>query len=168
MAREMTHRHPEGDPRPTHGQVEHGGAERTLELEEERLRVGKETERAGEVRLGKQVTEHTETAEVPLREERVVVERRPVAERPADGEIGDSDRTVEVPVMRERPVAEKEAVVTEEVGVRKETTERTEQVRANLRKEELVTENEGELIEGGHSASAPRQGAHDRETMRGE
>ena len=148
MAGEMTHRHSDGDPRPTHGQVEHGDSEHTLQLEEERLRVGTEREQAGAVRLGKQVTEHTETAEVPLREERVVVERRPVAERPAGGEIGDSDQSVAVPVMRERPVAEKEAVVTEEVGIRKETTERTEQVRANLRKEELVTENDGELVEG--------------------
>jgi len=131
-----------------------GESEETLRLREERLRVGKEREQAGEVQLGKRVTERTETVEVPVREERVVVERRPVNERVAGGEITETDRTIEVPVERERVRAEKEAVVTEEVGVRKDVTERTQPVEANLRKEELVVEGEGELVEGGRNLNA--------------
>ena len=126
----------------------------TMRLREERLRVGTEREQAGEVQLGKRVTERTETVEVPVREERVVVERRPVNERATSGEITETDRTIEVPVERERVRAEKEAVVTEEVGVRKEVTERSQPVQANLRKEELVVEGEGDVIEGGRNLNA--------------
>lgn len=140
--------------------------EDTLQLREERLRVGKETEQAGEVRLGKQVTERTETVEVPLREERVVIERHPVNERVAGGEISDTDETIEVPVERERAVAEKEAVVTEEVGVRKEAVERTQQVQGTVRKEELVVDGEGDVVQGGRNLNAPPTESRDRERTR--
>ena len=118
------------------------------------------------MRLGKRVVERTETTEVPLREERVVIERHPVNERVAGGEITDSGETIEVDVMRERAVAEKEAVVTEEVGVRKEVTQRTEQVQGTVRKEELVVEGEGDLVEGGRNANMPRQDTYQQERTR--
>jgi uncharacterized protein (TIGR02271 family) len=136
--------------------------EETLRLREERLRVGKEREQAGEVRLGKQVVERTETAEVPLREERVVIERRAV-NKPADGDVDLREKTIEVPVERERAVVEKEAVVTEEVGVRKEAVERTQQVQGTVRKEELVVEGEGDVVEGGRNLNAPQTGTYQRE-----
>jgi len=138
----------------------------TLRLREERLRVGKERERAGEVELGKRVVERTETAEVPLREERVVVERRPVNERADGGEIREADKTIRVPVERERAVADKETVVTEEVGVRKEAVERTQQVQGTVRKEELVTEGEGDLVEGDRNLNAPAADTYERERTR--
>ena len=117
-----------------------------IRLREERLRVATEREQAGEVHLAKRVVEHTETADVPVVEERVVIERRPMGHVPAAvAGIGDG-ATIEVSVMRERAVAEKEAVVVEEVAVRKETVERTERVEATLKKEELVTEGAEELI----------------------
>jgi uncharacterized protein (TIGR02271 family) len=131
-----------------------GEDEESLQLREERLRVGKEREQAGEVRLGKQVVERTETAEVPLREERVVIERRAVNE-PARGDVDLREKTIEVPVERERAVVDKEAVVTEEVGVRKEAVERTQQVQGTVRKEELVVEGEGDVVEGGRNLNAP-------------
>jgi uncharacterized protein (TIGR02271 family) len=140
----------------------------TLQLREERLRVSTEREQAGEVRLGKQVTEHTETVAVPLREERVVIERHPVNERVAGGQISDTDQTIEVPVERERAVAEKEAVVTEEVGVRKEAVERTQQVQGTVRKEELVVEGEGDVVESGRNPNAPPTETYERERSRRE
>jgi len=136
-----------------------------LQLREERLRVGTVQEEAGAVELGKRVVERTETAEVPLREERVVIERRPVAERVAGGEIADTDETLEVDLMRERAVVDKEAVVTEEVGVRKEATERTEQVQGTVRKEELVAEEHGDVDVAG-DANRARGGAYEAERTR--
>ena len=117
----------------------------SVQLREERPRVETRQEQAGEVRLGKQVTERQETVNVPVREERVVIERTPAAGQPARGEITDSDQTVDVPLTRERPAVEKETVVAEEVNVRKETTERPEQVQTTLRKEELDVQDGGNV-----------------------
>jgi uncharacterized protein (TIGR02271 family) len=116
-----------------------------IQLSEERLRVTKEQEQAGEVRLGTRVVEHEETVEVPLREERVVIERTSVTGQVTPGEITGTSETIEVPVMRERANIEKEAVVTEEVNVRTEAVERTERVRETVRKEELVVDEEGDV-----------------------
>ena len=124
----------------------------TLQLREERLRVGTEREQAGQVELGKRVTERTETAEVPVSEERVVIERRPASGEAVGGEIRDTNETIEVPVERERVRAETETVVTEEVDVRKEAVERTEQVQGTVRKEELEVRGQGDVItEGGQT-----------------
>ena len=139
--------------------------EESIRLREERLRVGREREQVGEVEVGKRVVEQVETAEVPLREERVVVERRPV-NQPATSGVDLHDETIEVPVERERAVAGKEAVVTEEVTVRKDTVERAQPVEANLRKEELVVESEGDVVEGGRDPHAPREADDRRGTTR--
>ena len=129
--------------------------EQSLQLREERLRVEKQPEEAGAVRLGKQVTEHTETVNVPVREERVVIERTPGSGQPAGRERTGEDQTIEVPVERERVNVGKEAVVTEEVNVRKEATERTEQVQETVRKEELdVADQSGLVSEGGRDTAA--------------
>jgi uncharacterized protein (TIGR02271 family) len=154
-----THRHATDDVRPTRGQVEEGGDDHTLELREEQLRVAKEREQAGEVRLGKRVEEHTEQVDVPLREEQVVIERQPGSGQVA-GAITDTDETIEVPVMRERAVVDKEAVVREEVTAHKEATERTERVQGTVQREELVVEGDGETI------NAPRLPEYEREETR--
>ena len=121
------------------------GAQR-LQLLEERLRVEKEREQAGVVRLGKRITERTETVTVPVREEHVVIERRPVTgeARATDAELREGE-TLEVPVMKERVTVAKEAVVAEEVNVRTEAVERQEQVRETVRKEELAVEDPAHL-----------------------
>jgi uncharacterized protein (TIGR02271 family) len=119
-----------------------------LQLREERLRVLKEREQSGTVHLGKRVVERTETVNVPLREERVVIERYPVNE-PATGEIADTGETIEVDLMRERAVAEKEV-------------ERTERVSDTLRKEELVVEEHGDVDVTG-DANRARQAEYERD-----
>lgn len=136
-----------------------------VQLREERLHVEKEQEQAGEVRLGKRVTEREETVNVPVREERVVVERTPVQGEARRGEITGRDETIEVPVTRERVNVEKEAVVAEEVNVRKETTERQQPVQATLRKEELEVEGDGTEVVG-DNPNAPRQGTYEHEQTR--
>ncbi len=108
-----------------------------LQLMEERLRANKERYQAGAVKLGKRVIEHNETLNVPVREERVVIERTPVnSATRASGEI-DEDETVEVPVMKERVNVEKQPFVREEVGLRKEAVETNRQVQDTVRREEL-------------------------------
>lgn len=126
-----------------------------LQLREERLRVQKQQEQAGEVTLGKRVTEHTETVNVPLREERVVIERTPGSGQPVAGATLKDGETIEVPVMRETATTEKEAVVTEEVTARKEVTERQERVSDTVRKEELVVEGDQKLVDRGTGGDTP-------------
>lgn len=162
----MTHRHDENDPRPTHGQVEHGGDHHTLELEEERLRVSKQQEQAGEVRLGKRVEEHTEQVEVPVREERVVIERRPGDGEVRGGEIGATGGEIEVPVTRERVNVEKETVVAEEVDVRKEAVEHTERVQETVRREEPVIEGDGDVVTDGQNLNGPRMSGYEQDRIR--
>ena len=129
-----------------------------IQLREERLRVQTEREQAGEVRLGKRVTEHEETVTVPLREERVVIERHAVQGEARPGEITGTDETIEVPVLRERAAVAKEAVVAEEVSVRTEATERTERVQETVRKEELVVEEQGDVDVTGDARRTAEQG----------
>ena len=122
-----------------------------LQLAEERLRVEKDVEAAGTVTVAKRVTEHPETVEVPVRVERVVIERRPGSGEVVDEPIGD-DQTIEVPVMEERLEVSKEVVVREEIVVRKETVEHTERVQETLRREELAVEDEAGLVADGRDS----------------
>jgi uncharacterized protein (TIGR02271 family) len=148
------------------GSVERESDARTIELREEQLRVAKQREQAGEVRLGKRVEEHTEHVDVPLREERVVIERRPGSGEVTGDVIDATDQTIEVPVMRERAIADKEAVVREEVTARTEAVEHTERVQDTVRREELVVEGDGDTITDGETINAPSMPAYEREQTR--
>lgn len=150
-----------------HGGVMDEDDAQTLTLREERLRVAKEREQAGEVHLGKRLTERQETIEVPVREERVVIERTPGSGQIRPGEITDASGEIEVPLTKERVDVEKETVVAEEVGVRKEATERSERVQDTLRREELTIEEEGDLTTTEReSPNVPRTAEYQREQTR--
>ena len=141
---------------------------RRLQLLEERLTVHKERYRAGTVRVGTRVTERTETAEVPVREERVVIERHPVAGegRATGGAIGEG-QAIEVPVTRERVDVRKETVVAEEVTVRTESVEHREQVEGTVRKEELVVEDPAGLVTGEQPVHPPAPASGEEQSRRG-
>jgi uncharacterized protein (TIGR02271 family) len=122
------------------------GAQR-LQLLEERLRVNKERYQAGEVRLGKRIVERQETVTVPVREERVIIERTAGSGQVLGTDVDFRDgETIEVEVMRERVEVGKEAVVAEEINVRKEAVEREERVSDTVRREELVVEGDQGLV----------------------
>jgi len=128
-----------------------------LQLMEERLRANKQREQAGSVTLGKRIVERQETLNVPVTEERVVIERTPVQEgTPARGEIG-RDQTIEVPVMKETVDVAKDATVREEVNVRKEATQHTEQVQGTVRSEQLDVKD-GENLVGEDAAGMSERG----------
>lgn len=127
-----------------------------LRLLHEHLRANKERYQAGTVRLGKRVTERQETVNVPVTEERVVLERRPLEGAARPGEIGDADteKTIDVPVMGEKVNVQKE-VHGEEVVARKEQTQRTERVQDTVRREELVTDGDKNLMTETERAGGP-------------
>ncbi len=113
----------------------------TIPVVEEELQVGKRVVRRGGVRVYSQVVDRPVEESVTLREEHVRVERRPV-DRPLSTE--DTQRlrnqSIEVTEMAEEPVISKRARVREEVVVGKQATERTENIRENVRRTEVKVE----------------------------
>ena len=121
-----------------------GEGERSVELREEQLRARKEPVEAGEVALRKDVVTEQKSMDVPVTREEVVVERHPVAGRPAGGEIREGEE-LRVPVREEQVRLDKETVVTEEVGIGKRPVTETEHVAGTVRREEVRAESEGDV-----------------------
>jgi len=128
----------------------------TLKVVEERLRVGKREVTQGAVRLRSYVVERPVEEQVRLREERVTVERRPVDRPASPDEIGAfQERTIEARSTAEEAVVDKEARVVEEVGLRKEATERVETVRDTVRRTEVEVDDGTKLGTGSTTNPAP-------------
>lgn len=107
-----------------------------LQLSEESLAVGKRVMNRGGTRIRRFVVETPIEESVSLHSEKVVLERHPVTdERPATDSF--SDKTIEMTEMAEEAVVSKTARVVEEIGLRKEVSDRVETVRDTVRKEEV-------------------------------
>ena len=109
---------------------------------EERLRVGKREVAGGAVRVRSYVVERPVEEQVRLHEERVSVERRPV-DRAVTGADAAAfqERTIEARATSEEAVVGKEARVVEEIGIRKEASDRTETVRDTVRSTKVEVED---------------------------
>ena len=116
------------------------GADQVIPLAKEELEVGKrEVERRYRVRT--HVVERPVEAQVALRDERVVIERRPAAATttaPLGEGFAESD--VEIIERHEEPVVAKTRRVGEEVVVHTETRNRVETVRDKLRETKVDVE----------------------------
>lgn len=112
----------------------------------EELRIGKRLEKKGEVRVAKHVeTEHVRE-DVPVRQERVHVERRPV-DRPGAATPEFRNEEVVVPVMEEEAVVEKRPVVKEEIVISKEPVTKHKTVETDVRHEEVdITPGPGDVL----------------------
>ena len=129
-----------------------------LQLREERLVPQTQPYEAGAVRISKRVVTRTETIEVPLRDEYLVIERLPGEGRVliGDRELKEGE-TVEITLRLERAAATREQVVHEEVRIRKEQVQRTEQVQDTVRREELVVNDPtGNLVDQRATTAADR------------
>jgi uncharacterized protein (TIGR02271 family) len=120
-----------------------GKEEEVIPLAEEELQVGKRTVDRGTTTIRRYVVHRPVEEQVTLRDETVSVERRrPVTPGEAGVPAGAfEERTVEVHQTAEEPVVSKTAHVAEEVVVHKESTERTETVRDDVRREEVEIQN---------------------------
>jgi len=107
--------------------------EQVIPIAEEELRVGKRDVSHGRVRVRSYVVERPVEEEVKLRDERVVVEHRPVDRPLAADEQAFSERTIEAEEKSEEPVVSKVARVKEELVVKKKTEDRTEKVSGTVR-----------------------------------
>lgn len=124
---------------------------------EERVNVGTETQESGRARLRKHVVTEKRTVEVPVKREELRVERTPINDgegRAAAGAQLDEGEQ-EITLHEERPVVDKEVVAAEKINVGKTTVEGTEQVQADVRKEEVE-------IDGDVRGDVDRDGRRDR------
>lgn len=112
----------------------------TLERREERLTVDKQTQKAGDVHVGKHIEEDRQAVDVPVTREEVHLERRAV-DRPAD-EGSLTEDSIDVPVYEERVEAGKETRVVEELDVDKETRTDTARVEETVRREEFDVDDD--------------------------
>jgi uncharacterized protein (TIGR02271 family) len=112
---------------------------------EEELRVGTAERERGRVRLRKYVTTEQVQQTVPVRRERVRVEREPIT----DANIGAatsgpeiSEEEHEVVLREEEPVVEKRVVPRERVRLDKDTVTGEERVAEEVRKEQIDLDDE--------------------------
>jgi uncharacterized protein (TIGR02271 family) len=105
---------------------------------EEELKVGKRLVEQGRVQIYSHVVERPVSEQVTLREEHVVVERRPVDRPVTDADMGAfKEGSMELTEYAEEAVVQKEARVVEEVVVGREVTEHTEVVRDTVRRTDV-------------------------------
>jgi uncharacterized protein (TIGR02271 family) len=131
----------------------------TIPIAEERLAVGKREVDRGTVRVRSYVVEEPVHEQVALREEQVNIERRPVNERMAGGGADRlfEERSFEVSERAEEAVVGKETVVTDELHVSKDTTERTEDIDDTVRRTEVDVDDErGRMTRNKGSDDRPR------------
>ena len=119
-----------------------GRADDTIRVMEERLVVSKREVERGGVRVRSYVVERPVEAQVKLHEERVTLERHPV-DRPATAAdvSAFASKTLEAHATREEAVVSKDVRVVEEIGLKKEATDRVETVRDSVRKTEVDVED---------------------------
>lgn len=107
---------------------------------DEELVVGKREVDRGGVRVFRRVVEEPVQESVNLREEHVVIERRPVDRALTDADTRMGSQTIELKETAEEAVVGKTARVVEEVRVGKEATEHVETVRDTVRHTEVDVE----------------------------
>ena len=118
-------------------------ADETIQLAEERLVVGKREVDRGGVRVRSYIVETPVSEQVSLRQETVGIDQRPVNRAVPAGEDAFRDRVIEMRETGEEAVVGKEAFVTEEIALRKDVGQRTEEVRDSVRHTEVEVERVG-------------------------
>ena len=109
-----------------------------VQLYGEVLRVHKERISRGEVRVRKEVTTTTQTVEVPVTREELVIERVPMSGQvPAPAGATFDSEEIRIPLNEERATVSKHAVVQEEIRIGKKEVTNVETLDEQVRSEEL-------------------------------
>ncbi|HYW19741.1 MAG TPA: DUF2382 domain-containing protein [Nodularia sp. (in: cyanobacteria)] len=122
----------------------------TLRLYEERLVANKHRVKTGEVSVGKHIEIQTARVTVPIKKERVLIERVPPTET---GIVVDPNalkfqegEVTRIELYEEMPEVRKEAFVREEVRVTKVIDRQTVEAQDTIRREQLDIDTTGELL----------------------
>lgn len=108
-----------------------------IQLFGEVLRVHKDRVSRGEVRIRKEVSTTTQSVEVPVTREELVLERVPVSGQHAASNATFASEEIRIPLSEERASVEKQTVVREEVRVGKKAVTDVESFDEQVRSEEL-------------------------------
>ena len=115
-------------------------ADDTIQIAEENLVVGKREVERGGVRVRSYIVETPVSQQVRLRDEHVDVQRHAV-DRPLDaGQDAFRERTIEMTETGEEAVVGKEARIKEELVIKKDVGQRTEDVQDTVRHTEVEIE----------------------------
>ena len=114
--------------------------EQFIPIVQEDLVVGKRQVERGGVRIYSHVVEQPVSADVTLRDERVVVERLAVDRAATDADFSTGTGVIELNAKGEEAVVGKTSRVVEEVRVGKESSERTESITDTVRHTEVDVE----------------------------
>ncbi len=116
-------------------------ADTTLEVIKEDLMVGKKEVSTGGVRMRSRIVSKPVTEQIRLREEEVVVSRKPVDRPATDRDFNTfKEGTVTMTETAEVPVVQKSARVVEEVSIGKKAKEHTETIKENVRETKVDVE----------------------------
>ncbi len=127
----------------------------TVPLREERLQTERRQRDAGEVTVGKRVTEQQQEMDVPVTRDEVEITRRRV-DRPAgaDDTVIDEGDTIRVPLRAEEVDVRKDARVVEEVEISKRPVTETRRVSDTVRREEVDVDTSGDVLTGAGAGAA--------------
>lgn len=120
------------------------GKDDVVQVVEEQIDVGKRAVNRGKVRIHSYVVETPVNESVTLRGETVSIERRPI-DRPVTaanlGVDAFEDRTIEMEEVDEEAVVAKTARVVEEIGIRKDVSDRTQTITDTVRSTKVDIED---------------------------
>lgn len=122
---------------------DHTADEKHLKLHEERLNVGKDKIKTGEVNVNKHVETEKQSLDIPVKRDEVFVERRPAGETAVDGKAFKDGESLHIPITEEKVEVTKRPVVNEEIVVGKRQVEDTKHVQETLRHEEADIDRTG-------------------------
>ncbi len=125
----------------TSDRVGREGENITVPVVEEQLRAGVREVEGGNARIVKSVSSEQQSIDVPVQREEVYVTERAVNRAATPEDLAAMDRDIEIPLREQEVVTSKQAVVTGEVGIRKETTTETQRVSDTVRREEVHVED---------------------------
>jgi len=98
----------------------------------------------------KDVIEETQSINVPVTREEIVIERRAINDDPTAESVG-VDETIRIPVSEEQVHVSKNTVVTGEVDIHKREIHDTEVVSDTVRREEARVDKTGNVTVSGES-----------------
>jgi len=122
-----------------------GKEEIRVPLTEEELRVRKETQQAGSVRIHKDVVAEEKTVSVPVTREVVRVERVPATGEARASASAFKEETIDVPLREERAIFDKDTVVREELRVTKDAVQEQATATETLRRETADVREHGDV-----------------------
>ncbi len=122
--------------------------QQNIKLYGEVLRVHKDRISRGEVRLRKETITDTQTIQVPVTREELVIERVPVSGEVTEaGADAFSGQEVRIPLTEERASVDKQAVLQEQVRVGKREVGSTESFDETVRREQLKVDDETKSVD---------------------